>query len=151
MNDFKIERATMDDISELYSLQLIAFESEAEMIGSRQVPALQESAEENRNDFPNWQTLKIINGEGEIIAALRYKHIDGIVEVGRVMTHPEYRLKGLAVKLLEEVDKIFPQKTKELYTCTKSWTNIRLYEKVGYKADREVTEDNGLSFVYMRK
>jgi predicted GNAT family acetyltransferase len=67
------------------------------------------------------------------------------------MTHPEYRLKGLAVKLLEEVDKMFPQKTKELYTCTKSWTNIRLYEKVGYKADREATEDNGLSFVYMRK
>lgn len=36
----KIVRAKEEDISELYKLQLLAFESEAEMIGSRDVPAL---------------------------------------------------------------------------------------------------------------
>ena len=40
----KIIQADRNDIPELYRLQLLAFESEAEMIGSRDVPALQEAA-----------------------------------------------------------------------------------------------------------
>ena len=36
----KIIQADRNDIPELYRLQLLAFESEAEMIGSRDVPAL---------------------------------------------------------------------------------------------------------------
>ena len=147
----KIERATFDDINELYELQLIAFESEAEMIGSREVPALQESKEDNAADFTNWQVLKLVKEDGKIIAAIRYR-IDGdIVEVGRVMTHPDYRRKGLARILLNEVDKAYPGNIKELYTCTKSWTNICLYEKMGYKHYKEVEGGRGLSFVYMRK
>ena len=42
------EIAKEKDIRELFDLQLRAFESEAEMIGSRNVPALMESLEENR-------------------------------------------------------------------------------------------------------
>ena len=149
--EIKIETATIDDINELYDLQLLAFESEAEMIGSREVPALQETRENNRADFKNWKTLKMINDSGVIIAAIRYRINDALVEVGRVMTHPDYRLQGLAKRLLSEVDEKHPDKTKELYTCTKSWKNIRLYEKMGYETYREITENSGLSFVYMRK
>ena len=147
----KIEIADFDDIDELYQLQLIAFESEAEMIGSREVPALQESKEDNAADFINWQVLKLTSEEDKIIAAIRYR-IDGdIVEVGRVMTHPDYRRQGLAQILLNEVDKAYPNRIKELYTCTKSWTNIRLYQKMGYKKYQEVDGGRNLSFVYMRK
>ena len=52
---------------------------------------------------------------------------------------------------MAEVEKACPYSTKELYTCTKSWINIRLYEKIGYKPTKEVTENSGLSFVYMQK
>ena len=41
----KIIQTNRNDIPELYRLQLLAFESEAEMIGSRDVPALQEAEE----------------------------------------------------------------------------------------------------------
>ena len=51
------EYAKEKDIKELYDLQLRAFESEAEMINSRNVPALMESYEENRADFINWTVL----------------------------------------------------------------------------------------------
>ena len=67
------------------------------------------------------------------------------------MIHPDYRRCGLAQKLLAEVDVLYPDAVKELYTCTKSWSNIKLYEKMGYKAYKEHREDSGLSFVYMRK
>lgn len=63
------------------------------------------------------------------------------------MIHPNYRRRGLDQQFLKAVDDQFT----ELYTCTKSWKNIRLYEKMGYQAVKEVTEDTELSFVYMQK
>ena len=147
----KIARANRNDVSELYQLQLLAFESEAEMIGSRDVPALMETQEANEQDFVNWITLKLVTDSGEIIGAIRYRKNGGVIEVGRLMTHPNYRHQGLAQRLMSEVDLACPDETKELYTCTKSWVNIRLYEKMGYKSFKVVTENSGLSFVYMRK
>ena len=147
----KIIPAEIKDISELYQLQLLAFESEAEMIGSRDVPALQETAESHRADFTNWNTLKLVDDADRIIGSIRYRQENDFIDVGRLMVHPDYRRCGLAQKLLSEIDVLCPEKVKELYTCTKSWSNIRLYEKMGYKAYKECKEDSGLSFVYMRK
>ena len=143
--------ADVKDVPQLYSLQLTAFESEAEMIGSRDVPALLETQEANSADFANWTTLKLVTPTGEIIGAIRYRPDGDLIEVGRLMVHPNYRRLGLAQRMIAEMDRAYPQKTKELYTCTKSWINIRLYEKMGYRPFREVTENSGLSFVYMRK
>lgn len=67
------------------------------------------------------------------------------------MIHPDYRHCGLAQKLLSEVDRLCSKEIKELYTCTKSWSNICLYEKMGYKSYKEHTDASGLSFVPMRK
>lgn len=147
----KIIKANIDDASELYDLQLLAFESEAAMIGSRDVPALLETREDNRKDFIHWETLKLVNDSNEIIGAIRFREDGEIIEVGRLMIHPDYRRQGLAQCLIAEVDRIYPDKIKELYTCTKSWVNIRLYEKMGYEPFKEVGEEKGLSFVYMRK
>ena len=134
----KIVLATPSDIDELYALQLLAFESEAKMIGSRDVPALQETEQDHALDFPTWTTLKMVDDQG-------------IMDVGRLMVHPTYRHQGLAEQLLIEVDRQCQGKIKELYTCTKSWSNILLYKKMGYTPVSEHTENTGLSFVYMRK
>ena len=151
LSDFQLERAVSEDIPELYDLQILAFESEAEMIGSREVPALQESREHHRDDFIHWITLKLVDTAGKIIAAIRYRPDGDIIDVGRLMVHPDYRRLGLAQRMLAEVDAAYPDCIRELYTCTKSWVNIHLYEKMGYRAVKEVSEDSGLSFVYMRK
>ena len=54
----KIAKMKTGDIPELYRLQLLSFELESNMTGSRDVPALQETEVENRLDFPNLITLK---------------------------------------------------------------------------------------------
>lgn len=147
----EIVRAGAADIAELYELQLLAFESEAAMIGSREVPALLETAAENERDFASWVTLKLIDESGKALGAVRYRQAGEVIEVGRLMIHPEHRGRGLAQSLLLAVEQANPGRTMELYTCTKSWINIRLYEKMGYEPFKQVTEDSGLSFVYMRK
>lgn len=102
-------------------------------------------------DLKNWNTLKLENDNGKIIGAVRYRQSDGFIDVGRLMIHPDYRHRGLAQILLSEVDHLCPKEIKELYTCTKSWSNIQLYEKMGYKPLKKNTDVSGLSFVHMRK
>lgn len=91
------------------------------------------------------------NDDSKIIGAIRYRRSDGYIDVGRLMIHPDYRHRGLAQILLSEVDHLCPKEIKELYTCTKSWSNIQLYEKKGYKPYKKHTDASGLSFVHMRK
>lgn len=132
-------------------MQKLAFESEAAMIGSREVPALQETAAHFRSDFPHWITLKAVDEDGSLCGAIRFRKDGDIIDVGRLMVHPRYRRQGLAKALLSAADEAFPSTVKELYTCTRSWTNIRLYKAMGYRPVKTVTEESGLSFVYMRK
>ena len=146
----EISSADINDAKELYRLQRLSFESETQMVGSRDLPALTETEEENIRDFGRWSVLKITDG-GKIVGAVRYRHDGGAVEIGRLMVHPDYRRRGLAQRLLSEVDKLHPHEVKELYTCTKSLINIRLYEKMGYVPYAEHAEESGLSFVHMRK
>ena len=135
----KIVKATESDILELYRLQLLTFESEAEMIGCRLIPALMESEEDYRGTFNQWHTYKMVDDAGKIIGGIRYQYDAGVVEVGRLMVHPDYRQQGLARKLLAFVDEQCSQDRRVLYT------------KMGYKAVREIQDDTGLSFVYMEK
>ena len=145
------EFASKENIKELYELQLVAFESEAEMIGSRNVPALLESYDEFKDDFGSWNVLIRKNSEGKIIGAARYKAEDSYVEVGRVFVMPEYRNRGIAMALLKAIEEESGGSVFELYTCTRSWINIRLYEKSGYTIYKEEKGERDLSFAYMRK
>ena len=145
------EFAEEKDIRELYDLQLRAFESEAEMIGSRNVPALMESYEENREDFDKWTVLVKRDDSGKIIGAARYREEDDHVEIGRVMVAPEWRNRGIAMGLMTAVEDLTRAKVFELYTCTKSYININLYKKLGYKIYKVEQGDIDLSFAYMRK
>jgi len=145
------EFASKENIRELYELQLVAFESEVEMIGSRNVPALMESYDEFKDDFGNWKVLIRKNEEGSIIGAARYKVEDSFVEVGRVFVMPEYRNQGIALALLKAIEEETGGRVFELYTCTRSWINIRLYEKAGYTVYKEEKGERDLSFAYMRK
>ena len=149
MTDFEL--ATEKDIRELYDLQLSAFESEAAMIGSRNVPALMETYEHSCKDFSNWTVLVRKDESGRIVGAVRFQPVDGHIEIGRLMVAPEHRNQGLATALMHAVEDFTGADVFELYTCTRSTININLYEKLGYRAYKEEQGEEDLSFVYMHK
>lgn len=149
--DKEYEIAKEKDIKELFDLQLRAFESEAEMIGSRNVPALMETYEENEADFRNWTVILRRDDRGRIIGAVRFRREADHVEIGRVMVAQEFRNQGIAIGLMTAVEELTGARVFELYTCTKSYINIDLYEKLGYKTYKVEKGDRDLSFAYMRK
>ena len=147
----KIIRAEYEDLAEILELQYLAYQSEAALFGSKDIPPLKETLKEVQEEYKKGTVLKLITDDGEIIGSVRAYEKDGTAYIGKLMVHPDHRCKGYGSMLLKEIEKYFPGKRYELFTSTRSVDNIRLYEKNGYKIFDRKDIDAELVFVYMEK
>lgn len=90
--------------------------------------------------------------DGKIVGSVR-ANLDGDnCGVNKLVVLPEFQKRGIGEKLLGEIEKHFPSVEKfTLATGSKSESNIRLYEKVGYKIIRTETFHDGVEAVVMEK
>ena len=146
-----IKRAEYNDLQEILALQYLAYQSEAELFGSKDIPPLKQTLDEVIEEFNNGIILKLTDENGSIIGSVRATEKNGTVYIGKLMVHPDHICKGYGTKLLSEIENCYPDKRFELFTSTRSVDNIRLYEKVGYKIFDRKSVDNELVFVYMEK
>ena len=146
-----IKRAEYNDLQEILNLQYLAYQSEAELFGSKDIPPLKQTIDEVIEEFNNGIILKLTDENGTIIGSVRAAEKNGTVYIGKLMVHPDHRCKGYGTKLLSEIESCYPGKRYELFTSTRSVDNIRLYEKVGYKIFDRKPVDDELVFVYMEK
>ena len=146
-----IKRAEYKNLQEILNLQYLAYQSEAELFGSKDIPPLKQTLDEVIEEFNNGIILKLTDENGTIIGSVRATEKNGTVYIGKLMVHPDHRCKGYGTKLLSEIESCYPDKRFELFTSTRSVDNIRLYEKVGYKIFDRKPVDDELVFVYMEK
>ena len=146
-----IKRAEYNDLQEILALQYLAYQSEAELFGSKDIPPLKQTLDEVIEEFNTGIILKLTDENGTIIGSVRATEKNGTVYIGKLMVHPYHRCKGYGSKLLSEIESCYPDKRFELFTSTRSIDNIRLYEKVGYKIFDRKPVDDELVFVYMEK
>ena len=146
-----IKRAEYNDLQEILALQYLAYQSEAELFGSKDIPPLKQTLAEVIEEFNNGIILKLTDENSTIIGSVRAAEKNGTVYIGKLMVHPDHRCKGYGTKLLSEIESCYPDRRYELFTSTRSVDNIRLYEKVGYKIFDRKPVDNELVFVYMEK
>lgn len=146
-----ILKAEFGDLEEILQLQYIAYQSEADLFGSRDIPPLKETIEEVREEFNRGIFLKMLDENGKIIGSVRAFEHEGTVYIGKLMIHPDQRLKGFGTMLLNEIENCFPQKRYELFTSTRSKDNIKLYQKLGYSIFDQKKINDELQFVYMEK
>lgn len=150
MEHFEIKRAERDDLQEILDLQYLAYQSEADLFGTQDIPPLKQTIEEVVEEYNNGVVLKIEN-ENKIIGSVRARYDGGTVYIGKLMVHPQYRRKGLGKSMLNEVEVIFPHCRYELFTSTLSSDNIRLYESAGYTEYKREKVNDKLTFVYLEK
>ena len=146
-----IKRAEYKDLQEILYLQYLAYQSEAELFGSKDIPPLKQTLAEVIEEFNNGIILKLTDENRTIIGSVRAAEKNGTVYIGKLMVHPDHRCKGYGTKLLSEIESCYPDRRYELFTSTRSVDNIRLYEKVGYKIFDRKPVDDELVFVYMEK
>ncbi len=146
-----IEKAQKQDLKEILKLQYLAYQSEAKLFGDMDIPPLKQTLEEVCDEFEKGTILKAIDENGVIIGSVRAYEENGTVYIGKLMVHPEMQKKGIGTKLLLEIENQHPNQRYELFTSTKSISNIRLYERLGYKIFKEEAVSQELQFVYLQK
>lgn len=146
-----IKKAGEDDLKEILDLQYIAYQSEAKLFNSTDIPPLKQTIDEVYDEFNKGIILKALDESGVIIGSVRAYKENGTVYIGKLMVHPSTRKKGIGTKLLLEIENQYPNRRYELFTSTKSISNIRLYERLGYKIFKEESLTQELQFVYMQK
>lgn len=146
-----IKKAQKEDLEKILELQYLAYQSEAKLFGSMDIPPLKQTIEEVYAEFQKGTILKAVDEAGDIIGSVRAYEEDGTVYIGKLMVHPKMQKKGLGTKLLLAIENEYPNQRYELFTSTKSISNIRLYEKLGYKISKEEAVSEELQFVYLQK
>ena len=150
IEDAVISEAAYSDLQEILDLQYLAYQSEAALFGTQDIPPLKQTLAEVADEFKSGIILKMMKN-GKIIGSVRAAEKDGTVYIGKLMVHPDYQCKGLGSKLLTEIERCYPDKRYELFTSTRSRENIRLYLKMGYTIFDIRTIHDELRFVYLEK
>ncbi len=148
MNIYKADHKELDEI---LRLQYLAYQSEAALFGTDDIPPLKQTLDEVIAEYEKGIILKLVTDDNVIIGSVRAREENKTVYIGKLMVHPDHRHKGYGTRLLTEIEKCFTCERYELFTSTRSVDNIRLYEKNGYKEYKREALNNELIFVYMQK
>lgn len=146
-----IVRAEKRDLQNILDLQYLAYQSEARLFDSQDIPPLKQTLTDVEDEYQKGIILKALDEDKTIIGSVRAFCDNGTVYIGKLMVHPSKQGQGIGTRLLIEMEKQYPNQRYELFTSTRSEKNIALYQKLGYKsfAEEQVTEE--LRFVYMEK
>jgi ribosomal protein S18 acetylase RimI-like enzyme len=145
-----IQAANIEDAKEILALQKLAYKSEAKLHGDFQIPPLVESLDELKDRFKTHVFLKV-TADGKIVGSVRVLQKDNTCYVGRLMVHPDFQNRGIATKLLMEIERMFSCNRFELFTGEKSVKTIRLYEKLGYKRFKVEKPAANVTLVFLKK
>ena len=146
-----IDKAQACDLKAILELQYLAYQSEAKLFGNMDIPPLMQTIEEVCEEFQKGTILKVVDDSGDIIGSVRAYEENGTVYIGKLMVHPKMQKQGIGTQLLLAMENEFPNCRYELFTSIKSISNIRLYERLGYKIFKEEAVSEELQFVYLEK
>ena len=80
-----------------------------------------------------------------------YEKEPGVYEDTGICIATKYQKKGYGTRLLLSIEKCFSENRFELFTSTRSLSNIKMYERMGYNSFDTKDVDDELSFVYLEK
>ena len=147
----EISKAEKEDLPQILSLQYLAYQSEAELFKSKDIPPLKQTLNELEEEFDRGLILKLTSDDNKIIGSVRANSDCKTTYIGKLMVHPDYRHQGFGRKLLIEIERCFPNTRYELFTSTKSLDNIRFYKSMGYEIFNQKEMSEELIFTYMQK
>ena len=149
--NIRIVRAERNDLQEILDLQYLAYQSEARLFGSQDIPPLKQTIENLMEEYEKGIVLKAVTEEDTIIGSVRAYADAATVYIGKLMVHPDYRHRGYGRKLLAEIENCYAGKRYELFTSTRSKDNLRLYQSAGYTVFDQKPVNEELVFVFLQK
>ena len=121
----EILAADKSDLKTILELQYLAYQSEADLFGTRDIPPLKQTLEEVTEEYSKGLILKLVDDQQAIIGSVRAYENDGTVYIGKLMVHPSERGKGYGSQLLRTIEEHFPGKRRR---SPESW-NLFIWKK----------------------
>lgn len=146
----EILRVDESDLTEILSLQRLAYHENAERYNDFKIPPLTQTLEELRDEWKSSLIIKAVY-EAKIVGSVRAIKKGINCYIGKLIVHPEYQNKGIGRMLIAEIEKIFEGSRYELFTGHLDEKNLSFYEKLGYKRFKEEKINDALRFVYFEK
>jgi ribosomal protein S18 acetylase RimI-like enzyme len=143
--------AIVEDARDILALQHLAYQSEAALYGGERLPPLRDTLEDLTARFQDRQFLKAVDGT-RIVGSVRAFQQGETCFVERLIVDPEWRRQGIGTTLLRQVEGMFPGARRcELFTGHKSVGNLRLYQRLGYRAFRQQPANDRVTLVFLEK
>ncbi|MER6197599.1 GNAT family N-acetyltransferase [Streptomyces sp. NPDC001586] len=150
-----ISAAAAEDAEQIFKLQYLAFQREAELYGNYLIQPLTQSLDSLKGELAT-DTVLVARLGDEIVGTVRGNvDEDGTAKIAKLCVHPRLQGHGLGARLLRAVEEALasPGTTTRfrLHTGHKSESNLRLYRKAGYVKVGGRTASDGVQLVILEK
>lgn len=146
-----IERASAADAPEIFALQKIVYQNEAEIYNDYSLAPLKQTLKEMTDQFATRIFLKA-TVNGKIIGSVRGNLEDETAHLSRLIVHPYFWKHGIGTKLIREIESAFPEALRfETFTGQKSRHTMGPYESQGYAAFRREKVSEQRDRIYFEK
>jgi ribosomal protein S18 acetylase RimI-like enzyme len=129
-------------------IQRLAYRIEADLIGFEGIPPLHESLEELRTSKESFLGYFV---EGVLAAFVSYEISDSVLDIGRLVVHPDYFRQGIGQKLIRSLDETAGIKTLIVSTGALNQPARKLYEGLGFTLIDEILLDAGVKIARYKK
>jgi len=147
----EIATAESKDAEYIISLQRLAYQSEARLYNNWSLPALTQTLDSLLQELEGSVVLKATRNN-KIIGSVRATVERDLCKIGRLIVDPEFQRQGIGSKLLKHIEKLHKNvKAFELFTGSRSISNIRLYEKHGYVVSHTQALSKTISVTFLAK
>ncbi|MFJ3924321.1 GNAT family N-acetyltransferase [Streptomyces sp. NPDC090022] len=150
-----ISAAAAEDAEQIFKLQYLAFQSEAELYGNYRIQPLTQSLDSLKKELAS-DTVLVARLGDEVVGTVRGRIDDeGTASIAKLCVHPRMQGHGLGARLLRAVEEALAEGAEaarfRLHTGRKSESNLRLYRKAGYVAVGGRTASDGVELVILEK
>ncbi|MEV6309164.1 GNAT family N-acetyltransferase [Streptomyces sp. NPDC051840] len=150
-----ISAAEARDVEQIFRLQYLCFQSEAELYGNYRIEPLVQSLDSVRDEVAADLVFVAKLGD-EVVGSVRgSSDTDGTGRIGKLCVHPRLRNHGLGSRLLRAAESGLADGRSatrfRLHTGERSEGNLRLYRKAGYTLVGNTTGGDGVRLVLLEK
>lgn len=146
----------VDDADDVLALQTAAYASEAALDEDhKRLPSLAQSVDALAADLadPNMYSLGLRDETGRLVAGVRAYVGSPTAQVGRLCVQPDLQGKGLATRLLAELEQRLPAHVREVHIFTDDAAAVGhgFYAKLGYLEAKHDYLESGFHVVELSK
>ncbi len=140
---------TVDAIAQrVLQIQRMAYQIEAELIGFDGIPQLHESLQDLSESCENFLGFFV---EDTLAGVLSYSIDKHILDIGRLVVHPDYFRRGIGKQLVQFVETIAEIERIVVSTGALNRPTRYLYEQSGYELLEEKQIVDGLIMAFYQK